>query len=166
MGQLVSQLCQPVASVSAAKALTIDLPTWIVSLVRARSPTDCAEVPSELLPAMLTMQTECDKRITVRGLADACGMSSSQFIRRFQAATGMTPGCYLQNLRINGARRLLSQGIELADVAHIMGFADQAHMQRAFKAHHAMTPGDYRGAVRRHPPGARTIKLSGNNQVS
>jgi AraC-like DNA-binding protein len=24
-----------------------------------------------------------------------------------------------------------------------MGFADQAHMQRAFKAHHALTPGNY-----------------------
>jgi AraC-like DNA-binding protein len=24
-----------------------------------------------------------------------------------------------------------------------MGFADQAHLQRAFKAHHALTPGRY-----------------------
>ena len=77
-------------------------------------------------------------------LAQACAMSDSQFIRRFHAAFGMTPGGYLQNLRLNGARRLLSQGMALADAAHSMGFADQAHMQRAFKVHHAMTPGTYR----------------------
>lgn len=57
---------------------------------------------------------------------------------------GITPGCYLQNLRLNGARRLLSQGMALADAAHAMGFSDQAHLQPAFKAHHAMMPGDYR----------------------
>jgi AraC-like DNA-binding protein len=141
---LVDQFCQPVASDAGANALTIDLPKWIASLTRSGRPMDGAQVPSELVPAMVTMQTECEKRITVRELAEVCGMSSSQFIRRFQAAMGMTPGCYLQNLRLNGARRLLSQGMALADAAHTMGFADQAHMQRAFKAHLAMTPGDYR----------------------
>lgn len=141
---LVDQLCQPVVSEAAANALVKRLPSWLASLVRAGRPMDCAHVPSELVPAMVTMQTECEKRIAVNGLSDVCGMSSSQFIRRFKSALGMTPGCYLQNQRINGARRLLSQGIALADVAHMMGFSDQAHMQRAFKAHHAMTPGDYR----------------------
>ncbi len=141
---LVDQLCQPVTSEAAANALTMDLPRWIASQTRAGKPKDWAHAPSELMPAMVAMRTECEKRITVKELAEACGMSSSQFIRRFQAALGMTPGCYLQNLRINGARRLLSQGIALADAAHTMGFSDQAHMQRAFKAHHAMTPGDYR----------------------
>ena len=141
---LVDQLCQPFDSASAARALAMELPTWLAGLARAGKPVDCTHVPSELVPAVVTMQTECENHITVRGLADTCGMSNSQFIRRFQAAFGMTPGRYLQNLRINGARRLLSQGVALADAAHTMGFADQAHMQRAFKAHHAMTPGDYR----------------------
>ena len=39
--------------------------------------------------------------------------------------------------------QLLAQGESLACAAQHMGFADQAHMQRAFKAHHAMTPGNY-----------------------
>ena len=65
----------------------------------------------------------------------------------FKAATGMTPGSYRLNLRINGARRLLATGAALSEAAYAMGFADQAHLQRAFKAHHALTPGCYaRGA--------------------
>ncbi|UBB15747.1 helix-turn-helix domain-containing protein [Comamonas odontotermitis] len=151
MTLLVDQLCQPVASEAAANALTMDLPAWIASLTRAGRPTDCAHAPSDLAPAMAIMQTQSGGRITVKELADVCAMSSSQFIRRFQAALGMTPGCYLQNLRINGARQLLSQGMPLAEAAHTMGFADQAHMQRAFKAHHAMTPGDYRNVSSRVP---------------
>ena len=70
-------------------------------------------------------------------------MSPSRFIRRFRAATGVTPGAYRLNLRLNGVRHLLAQGLPLASAAHQMGFADQAHMQRAFKAHHALTPGNY-----------------------
>lgn len=148
---LVDHLCQPVATEAAANTLTMDLPALMASLTRAGSPMDSAHAPSELAPAMVIMQTESERRITVKGLVDVCGMSSSQFIRRFQTVLGMTPGAYLQNLRINGTRRLLSQGMPLAEVAHTMGFADQAHMQRAFKAHHAMTPGDYRNASSRVP---------------
>ncbi|MFZ7319057.1 helix-turn-helix domain-containing protein [Comamonas jiangduensis] len=46
-------------------------------------------------------------------------------------------------MRLNGARCLLAQSAALADAALAMGFADQSHLQRAFKAHHAATPGCY-----------------------
>ena len=143
---LVDQFCQPFAAGEGATTLAMDLPKWVASVTRAGRPVTSSEVPLDLVQAMHIMQTEFRRGITVKELADACGMSSSKFVRRFRTAIGMTPGRYLQNLRLNGARRLLSQGIALADAAHTMGFADQAHMQRAFKAHHAMTPGDYRKA--------------------
>lgn len=76
-------------------------------------------------------------------MAQAQGMSTSQFIRRFKAVTGVTPGAYRLNIRLNGARRMLAQGVTLADAALAMGFADQSHLQRVFKAHHAATPGGY-----------------------
>ena len=79
----------------------------------------------------------------IHAMAQAQGMSTSRFIRHFKAATGVTPGTYRLNIRLNGARRLLAQGAALADAALAMGFADQSHLQRAFKAHHAATPGCY-----------------------
>jgi AraC-like DNA-binding protein len=33
----------------------------------------------------------------------------------------------------------------LAQLAHELGFADQSHLQRVFKAHAGITPGRYRG---------------------
>lgn len=147
IARAVDELCRPVTSEAAAHALAADLPRWVAGQTRADKPRDWAHVPAELVPAMAAMQSGHAKRITVQELADACGMSSSRFIRRFQSAWGMTPGSYLQNLRVNGARRLLAQGTALADAAHAMGFSDQAHLQRAFKAHHAMTPGSYRNGL-------------------
>lgn len=79
----------------------------------------------------------------IHAMAQAQGMSTSRFIRYFKTATGVTPGVYRLNIRLNGARCLLAQGAALADAALAMGFADQSHLQRAFKAHHAATPGCY-----------------------
>jgi len=44
------------------------------------------------------------------------------------------------------ARAQLRQGRAIAEVAQEAGFADQAHLQRAFKRHLATTPGHYRNA--------------------
>jgi AraC-like DNA-binding protein len=42
------------------------------------------------------------------------------------------------------ARAQLRLGRPIAEVAQEAGFADQAHLQRAFKQHLAATPGHYR----------------------
>jgi len=39
---------------------------------------------------------------------------------------------------------LLGEGLALAEVAYQLGFADQSHFQRVFKAHVGVTPGQYR----------------------
>ena len=148
VSQIVNALCEPEAGKGSLVSLAPDWTSWLAELTRPGKPRDCLQVPAELVPAMVIMQTDVGSRITVNRLAQACGMDSSRFIRRFQRSCGMTPGAYLRNLRINGARRLLSRGMLLADAANAMGFADQAHKQRAFKAHHAMTPGAFRHADR------------------
>ena len=77
-------------------------------------------------------------------LARMAHMSRYQLIRAFRTATGMTPHAYQLNIRINQARDWLRQGAELADIAYRLGFADQSHFQRIFKAHAGVTPGLYR----------------------
>ncbi|MEM5371293.1 AraC family transcriptional regulator [Paraburkholderia azotifigens] len=87
------------------------------------------------------------ERLPIEQLAQMAGMSRYAFIRAFRAATGMAPHAYQLDLRINAARRLLRDGRALTAVAHDLGFADQAHFQRAFKERVAMTPGAYRRAT-------------------
>ena len=91
--------------------------------------------------ARLHQHPEADT--SVQAMAADAQMTPPRFIHHFKAATGVTPGAYRMNVRLNGARQLLAEGVALADAAHCMGFADQAHLQRAFKAHHALTPGTY-----------------------
>ncbi|WDY60416.1 AraC family transcriptional regulator [Pseudomonas sp. PSKL.D1] len=77
-------------------------------------------------------------------LARQAGLGRYALIRAFRSATGLTPHAYLVNARVNHGRRLLRSGQPLAEVAYQLGFADQSHFQRVFKAHVGVTPGQYR----------------------
>lgn len=83
---------------------------------------------------------------TLQCLARLAGMSRYQLIRAFRAATGMTPHAYQLNQRVIQARACLQVGEPAAALAQRLGFADQAHFQRVFKAHVGVTPGRYRNA--------------------
>lgn len=139
----VDQLCQPLGSDAAATQQTQQLVQWLAPLLLPGAPCDQPPYPLFLEPALQRLHGGLDMGVSVGELAQNCGMSPSQFTRRFKGVMGVAPAQYLQNLRVNGARRLIADGASLAEAAHAMGFADQAHMQRAFKLRHAMTPGSY-----------------------
>ena len=106
-----------------------------------------ANAPSAVRAVLKRLHQQPEADCSIEAMAEDCGLSASQLIRQFRAAVGVTPGAYRLNLRVNGARQLLAQGWPLADAALHMGFADQAHLQRAFKSHHALTPGRYAHAA-------------------
>ena len=77
-------------------------------------------------------------------LAATAGLSRAHMIRAFRKAFHITPHAYLTDVRVRQARRLLTLGKPLADVALDCGFADQAHLTRHFKARVGVTPGRFR----------------------
>ncbi|MEN5034765.1 AraC family transcriptional regulator [Pseudomonas sp. TWI929] len=85
--------------------------------------------------------------LSLEDICAACGLSRSYLIRAFRQRFGLTPHGYLLDQRVQLARAQLRQGRAIAEVAHEAGFADQAHLQRAFKQHLAATPGHYRNAL-------------------
>lgn len=81
-------------------------------------------------------------------ISHTAGVTPSSLIRAFKKHFGMTPHAYLINRRVQFARAELRRGQPIADVALAAGFADQAHLQRAFKQLLAATPGHYRDVRR------------------
>ena len=55
----------------------------------------------------------------------------------------MPPHTYLTQIRINYAKRLLRAGVPLAEVAILVGFADQSHFTKHFKRIVGVPPGLY-----------------------
>ncbi|HBF30747.1 AraC family transcriptional regulator [Rhizobium sp.] len=77
-------------------------------------------------------------------LAEVANASPFQTLRAFRAFTGLTPHAFILQERANRARRLITSGESLADVAAACGYADQSHMTREFKRRYGMTPAAFR----------------------
>jgi AraC-like DNA-binding protein len=84
---------------------------------------------------------------TSRFIAREAELSTFHLIRVFRAAFGLPPYKYLEQVRIQQARRLIRHGLPLMHVVHATGFSDQSHLTRYFKRVVGVTPGSYARAV-------------------
>jgi transcriptional regulator GlxA family with amidase domain len=82
---------------------------------------------------------------SVASLAKRMELSPRHFARLFRAEVGITPATWVEEARVNAARRLLELGHEAPkQVAKHCGFADADTLRRAFVRHVGVTPADYR----------------------
>ncbi len=82
-------------------------------------------------------------------VAHQMGMSQRTLNRRFKMATGMSPGRYLQQLRLEQARELLrDSNLPIAEIAIAVGYQDIGYFSTLFREHMAQSPTAYRQAVR------------------
>ncbi len=82
-------------------------------------------------------------------VARQLGMSQRTLNRRFKLATGMSPGRYLQQLRLDQARELLrDSNLPIAEIAVSVGYQDIGYFSTLFRAQMAQSPTEYRQAVR------------------
>ncbi len=85
--------------------------------------------------------------VTLDELGRLCGLSRFQLIRGFARTVGLTPHAYIVQRRIDLARRLIRNGLTLAEAAADSGFADQSHMTRVFTGKYGISPGTYAAAA-------------------
>ena len=78
-------------------------------------------------------------------LASQAGMSERSFSRHYTRATGLTPGRSVERLRVEAARRLLSESrLPVKRISQRCGFGSEETMRRSFLRVLAATPQDYR----------------------
>ncbi|MBN8617839.1 MAG: AraC family transcriptional regulator [Anaerolineae bacterium] len=82
--------------------------------------------------------------LSLQTLAQVVHLSPFHLSRLFTAYFGLPPHTYLIQIRIQRAKKLLHQGWAIPDVALATGFADQSHLNHAFKRVVGVAPGQYR----------------------
>lgn len=86
-----------------------------------------------------------DDDISLPVLASQAGMSERSFSRRYAEATGLTPVHAVERLRVEAARRLLSESrLPVKRISQRCGFGSEETMRRSFLRLLATTPQDYR----------------------
>jgi transcriptional regulator GlxA family with amidase domain len=95
------------------------------------------------LASWIATNPQRDLSITV--LADRACLSPRHFIRRFKAAFGQSPGAFVQDRRLDEARRrLTAENISIDAIAASVGFQSTDAFRRAFRHRFRITPTRYR----------------------
>jgi len=102
-----------------------------------------------ILQAQQWMREHLDSDNPVEEAVQQTGLAERSFKRRFQKATGHNPIAYMQQLRVDAAKKQLELGDEAIDeISYRIGYADPAFFNRLFKRTTGLTPGAYRKKFR------------------
>lgn len=95
--------------------------------------------------ARILLRENIDENISVEKVADQLNVSYSWFRKVFKAYTGLAPGQYLIQLKIEKAKMLLSDpSLSIKEIAYGLHFESGFYFSRLFKEKTGVTPENFR----------------------
>ena len=119
----------------------------LISIIERGQPVsvvskDIHPIVRESISYMLTNPSE---PITLDTFATKFGITKTYFSHLFHDSTGVSFKQYLTSLRMECAKRMLSEKeLSIIDICFECGFLTPSQFARSFKAHMGMTPSEYR----------------------
>jgi AraC family transcriptional regulator len=102
-----------------------------------------------------------DTPIHIQHLAAIARRSSDYFGRAFKRTVGETPHGFIVARRVRRAGELmLESDLGLAEIAATCGFADQAHLSKAFRRNHGQSPAVWRRERREYAVAGTSCRKS------
>jgi AraC family transcriptional regulator len=102
-------------------------------------------VDRRLRLAIEFMHDNYSRELALEEIASAAYLSEYHFARVFKQITGLTPHSYLANIRLERARKLLTETLlPINQIAAMVGYQSQSHFTKIFKAVTGVTPGAFR----------------------
>ena len=115
------------------------------AMYRVSEPEEMSRRFHELLPVVTHIEKNFSDNISMSDMAARVNLSATHFNRRFQQLLRMTPTQYLRTVRVQAARRALTESSRsLAAIAAEVGFTDQSHFTKRFREVTGLTPKEYR----------------------
>lgn len=85
-----------------------------------------------------------EELLTITKLSDMCGITPEYFRSIFKGFYGVSPICYINNLKITRAKELLETGeFSVTKSAIQSGYSDMSHFSREFKKYFGLSPKEY-----------------------
>ncbi|MCM3630646.1 AraC family transcriptional regulator [Paenibacillus glycanilyticus] len=83
--------------------------------------------------------------LSIADLAGECSLSVFRFIHKFKEVTGMTPMKYITEIRMNEAKKLLSESsLHVKEVAAVVGYDNPLYFSRIFRSTVGIPPSEYK----------------------
>lgn len=118
----------------------------VLSIIRRNSPT---ERPNYIPPYLSDMKNyldhHFDQKCPLADMEERSGVSRYRLLREFEKYYSVTPGKYLQELRIEKAKEMLpATSLNIHEIAGSCGYENVTHFIRLFRNATGMTPGEFR----------------------
>lgn len=125
--------------------LAVDLADRATELSNAVVPHSLpSNASARVTRAVRRIESESDRDIDLRQLAQEARLSVYHFLRTFRRVTGVTPHQFLLRTRLRRAAiRLASRRARIIDVALDCGFGDVSNFNRSFRAEFGVSPRAY-----------------------
>lgn len=157
IGQLIAA-CDPGAVPASRLTLLVnELLVILLDLLRAQNPPRQVSLTlGERSVAMFLerLEREPDAPWTLELMAEKSGLARTRFAHHCRKLTNLSPLAYVQQLRVEKAKRLLADPRHsITEVALACGFASSAYFANVFRSHTQATPRAYRNSVTAPAPG-------------
>jgi AraC family transcriptional regulator of arabinose operon len=104
-----------------------------------------ADFHADINMIMEIMHENYSQSLVVSELAKKCNLSLFRFIHKFKAVTGTTPGKYVTGIRVNEAKKMLSEtSLPVREVASIVGYENPLYFSRVFCQAVGIPPSRYK----------------------
>jgi transcriptional regulator GlxA family with amidase domain len=130
-------------------ALSLQVAASFITTARSGGDPQMAQAADRLDPrldprvaaAMARIEAQLDSPETAAQIAKSFGLSPRRLEQLFQSALGLTPAAYALSLRLQAARRMITDTRHpMADVAIRCGFSSASSLSRAFRRHYGQPP--------------------------
>lgn len=141
---LVEKFCGHRAALESAKTMVLDLGR------ESQMPYSRFLISREhgdpiVAKAQQWLEQHLAEPIDYDGLAVEFGMARRSMERRFKRATGATPLAYMQQLRVEKAKRLLEEGGQtFSEITYAVGYEDISFFRKIFIRLTGLRPKEYR----------------------
>ncbi len=100
---------------------------------------------NKLIPVFQYIDANIDKKIYIDEVSKLLNIDKFYFCKLFKQTTGLTFIDYLNLLRLRRAEEyLLGTSQNISEIAYSCGFASLQYFNRLFKAHHKLSPKEFR----------------------
>lgn len=153
LARLLSQMHAALATSSSVLERESLLIWALAHLIRRHAETPPLVLTSHaerahVLTVRAYLEEHATENVSLEHLAALVHLSPFYLLRVFRDTVGLPPHSYLTQIRVARARHLISTSMPLAEVAAAVGFTDQSHLNRHFKALIGVTPGQYARGLR------------------
>lgn len=94
------------------------------------------------------IEKNMEKKLTINELADVMHLHPNYFIRYFKSFFGSSPIKFINNMRMNRAKQLLSEeNMSISQISKSVGIGDIFYFSKLFKKYNGFAPTEYKHKI-------------------